>query len=142
MLTGATCSRTRRSKAATYRLRPTSGPVGCFTYTCHLSEGISLTRLLFRSPLMALCLTAVTARTARADNWFSGWGRKKAAADIEDAEPAEAVADEKAAENSDAISDEDPGEEAKHKHRFQVQGDEFVAEANAGRLRAIDRINE
>src|SRR5262245_48056377 len=114
MLTGATCSRTRRSKAATYRLRPTSGPVARFTYTCHLREGFSMTRLLFRSTLVALCLTAVTAGTARSDSWFSGWGRKKAAADIEDAEPSELVNEEMATENSDAISDEDPGDVAKH----------------------------
>jgi len=92
---------------------------------------------------MALCLTAFTAGSARSDSWFSGWGKKKAAADGEDAQAPGTglVTDENPVEDSDEISDEEPADDVGHHHRCRLHGDNYQADCNECRLHAIDKIN-
>jgi hypothetical protein len=93
-----------------------------------------MTRLLFRSTLAALCLTAVTAGSARSDSWFSGWGRKKAAVASENAA---FVSDENEVEAPDAMDDDDTG----HAQRWRIRGDRIAEDFNDSRLHAIDSVN-
>lgn len=98
-----------------------------------------MTRSIFRSLLIALCLTALTAESARSDSWFKfgGWGRK-AESVSEESSPSESglVSNE----NSDEIVDEESGPD-EQRRSFRERADECKAAANDKRLYYIDKVN-